>query len=229
MKTTLFFAGFFFACIANLFCQGSNGIVIKPGEDLAKVYNYIYRYPQFNYGKVYLKNGDSSAGKLNYNYLMQAMQFINRKGDTLVLANENTFKFITIGTDTFFYDNNKGYVEQLANYSISKLLLKENTTTSEEKIGAYGIPSSTQNIDAKNTLIAENSYALTVNANMTLTKRKQYFFSYRSNILPINNKNILKVFAKQKNKIENYLQNNSIDFNNEVDLKKLFTYLITIL
>jgi len=229
MKTTLFFAGFFFGCMENLFCQGSNSIVIKPGEDLAKVYNYIYRYPQFNYGKVYLKNGDSSAGKLNYNYLMQAMQFINRKGDTLVLANENTFKFITIGTDTFFYDNNKGYVEQLANYSISKLLLKENTTTSEEKIGAYGIPSSTQNIDAKNTLIAENSYALTVNANMTLTKRKQYFFSYRSNILPVNNKNILKVFAKQKNKIENYLQDNSIDFNNEVDLKKLFTYLITIL
>ena len=228
MKTTLFLTGLFLLCINNLFCQSSISVAIKPGEDLARVHNYIYRYPQFTYGKVYLKNGDSSAGKLNYNFLIQTMQFVSRKGDTLALADENTFNFISVGTDTFFYDNSKGYIEQVGDYAISKLFVKEHTTSSEEKIGAFGIPSSTQNIEAKTTLIAGNSFALTVNANMTLTKRKQYFFSDRSNILPVNNKNILRAFAKQKDKIENYLQNNNTDFNKEDDLKKLFTYLKTI-
>ncbi len=73
MKSIIIFAGLFFSCSYNLFCQGSNIIVIKPGEDLTNVYKYIYRYPQFEYGKVYFINGDASAGKLNYNFLIQTM------------------------------------------------------------------------------------------------------------------------------------------------------------
>jgi hypothetical protein len=51
------------------------------------------------------------------------------------------------------------------------------------------------------------TYKLVVNPNLTLSKQKQYYFSNAPfNILAINNKNLLKVFAKGKNKIENYLQ-----------------------
>lgn len=80
--------------------------------------------------------------------MTETMQFIDPKGDTLALANENTLNFISIGADTFFY-NNKGYIEQLTDYTVTKLLLRERIKTSEEKIGAFGIPSSTTNIDAK--------------------------------------------------------------------------------
>ena len=230
MKNIIFLTGFFFICTYNSFCQRSESLVIKAGDDLTKAYNYIYRYPQFEYGKVYFVNGDVSAGKLNYNILIKTMQFVDQKGDTLALANENTLNFISIGADTFFYNSNKGYVEKVADYTFTKLLLKENVISSEEKIGAFGIPSATQNIDTKNTYVHGTSYKLVANANLTLSKQKQYYFSdTHFNILPVNNKNILKVFFREKDKIENYLQSNSINFNNEDDLKKLFTYLKTIL
>ena len=224
MKTIIFLAGFFFICTYNLFCQGSSSIVIKPGEDLTKVYKYIYRYQQFEYGKVYFINGDASAGKLNYNFLIETMQFIDPKGDTLALANESTLNFISIGADTFFH-NSMGYIEQVADYTVTKLLLKEKIKSSEEKIGAFGIPSLTQTIDTKNTLIADQNYKLRVNENLTLSKETHYYFSDADfNVLPVNKKNLLKVFAKQKGKIENYLNSNNTDFNNGNDLKKLFRY-----
>src|SRR5687767_2406958 len=227
MKILIFLAGFLI-CTYGLFSQGFNTFVVKSGEDLTNVYKYIYRYPKFEYGKVYFINGDVSAAKLNYNFLIETIQFIDPKGDTLALANESALNFISIGTDTFFH-NSKGYIEQIADYTFTKLLLKEKITSSEEKIGAFGIPSSTQNIDAKKTLIADQNYKLKVNENLILSKEKHYYFNdVDFNILPVNKKNLLKVFAKEKGKIENYLGSNNTDFNNEQDLKKFFTYLKTI-
>src|SRR5687768_2602777 len=201
MKAKIFLAGFFFICSYNLFSQGTS-IIVKPGDNLANAYKFIYRYPQFEYGKVYFTNGDAAAGKLNYNFLEETMQFIDPKGDTLALANENTLNFISIGADTFFY-NSKGYIEQIADYTVTKLLLKERIKSFEEKIGAFGIPSTTTNIDTKKSLIADQNYKLRINANVTLSKEKHYYFSDRDfNILPVNKKNLLKVFTKEKEKIE---------------------------
>ncbi len=87
-------------------------------------------------------------------------------------------------------------------------------------------PSSTQTIDTKNTLIADQNYKLRVNGNLILSKEKHYYFSDSDfNILPVNNKNLMKVFAKQKGKIENYIKSNNTDLNNENNLKNFFTYL----
>jgi hypothetical protein len=224
MKTFIFLTALILGHTYSATGQVSDNLVIKPGENLSKVYNYIYKYPQFEYGKVYFLNGDVYAGKINYNILSEAMQFIDLKGDTLVLANETNLNFISIGADTFYY-NNKGYVEQVADVSGTKLLLKENILTSEEKIGAFGIPSSTLNIESKKTIIQGQIQRLTANVNLTLVKKRQYYFSDASlNILPTNSKNVLKVFTKEKYKIKSYLEENSIDFNNEDDLKKFFSY-----
>ncbi len=152
MKTLIFLTAFSFAYSYNSFNQVVDNLVIMPGDDLGKVNAYIYRYPQFRYGKAYFINGDVSAGKMNYNIFLETMQFIDPKGDTLVLANETQLNFISIDADTF-YHNSKGYVQQVADLSVTKLLLKENIQTSEEKIGAFGIPSSTVNIESKKTII----------------------------------------------------------------------------
>jgi hypothetical protein len=229
MKALIFLTGFFLVCSYNLFCQASNSIVIKPGDDLTEAYHFIYKYPVFKYGKIYFRNGDSSAAKLNYDYLRQAIQFIDQKKDTLAIDNEGTIKFISIDEDTFLYKINKGYLEQIGDYSVTKLLLKENIVSSEEKIGAFGIPSSTHDIDTKSDVISVNSYLLTINSNVTLTKNKQYYFSDHFTVLPVNNKNIMRVFAKQKMKIEDYLQSNNTNFTKEDDLKKFFNYVKTIL
>lgn len=209
-------------------CQTPERLVVKPGDDVDKVYNYIYRYPQFQYGKVFLINGDVSAGQVNYNILSHEMQFIDPKGDTLALANETSINFISIGADTF-YHNTHGYVEQAAHLPVTILVFKEEIKATEEKIGAYGIPTSTLNIESKKVINAGENYFLSPNAIVTLSKRRQYFFSdERFNILPANSKNVMKVFTRQKEKIQHYLETNPIDFNSEPDLKKLFTYVHSI-
>lgn len=228
MKTLIFFAGFIFFS-SYLAGQGNNVVVIKPGEDLDKVYKYIYKYPQFEFGKVYFINGEVSAGKLNYNLLTETMQFIAPKGDTLTLANENTLNFICVGSDTFFH-NKKGYIQQLTDYTVTKLLLKERVKSSEEKIGAFGIPSATSNIDTKKSLVADQNYKLRINGNLTLSKEKEYYFSNADfDILPVNKKNLLKVFAKEKDKIESYFSLHNPDLTNEYSLKDFFNYLKSIL
>jgi hypothetical protein len=50
-------------------------------------------------------------------------------------------------------------------------LLKENITPSEEKIGAFGIPSATHDIDTKNDVISVNSYLLTINFKYNAGKK----------------------------------------------------------
>lgn len=88
--------------IGTAIAQGVEYITVNGSE----VYDFIakqgYRYPEFKKGRVYFVNKDSGGGMLNYNYLLQTMQFLDPKGDTLVFEDETTIKYITIGKDTFF-------------------------------------------------------------------------------------------------------------------------------
>ena len=74
-----------FCCRAH--AQDST-IIIKAGMSFNESVSItdLYEYPQFVYGKVFFKPGDSSAGRLNYNRLLDQMQFIDFKGDTLNIA-----------------------------------------------------------------------------------------------------------------------------------------------
>ncbi|MBK5272449.1 MAG: hypothetical protein JJE22_15700, partial [Bacteroidia bacterium] len=73
----------------QLSAQTITTIRVKAGEDFTAVYKQMYRFPQFTYGKVYFVNKDSAVGRLNYNMLMGKMQFIDKRGDTLVLSEDN--------------------------------------------------------------------------------------------------------------------------------------------
>src|SRR5215210_5503561 len=105
------------------FSQTTERIIVKAGQSLYDVHKEIYRYPNFKEGKVYFLDGGLSVGKLNYNFISEAMQFINPTGDTLSLADEATIKYITIENDTFYYD--KGYLEGLINSGSVKLAIKQ--------------------------------------------------------------------------------------------------------
>ena len=52
----------------------------------------VFSYPQFTIGTVYFKNGNIASAKMNYSSLWDEMHFINSKGDTLAMADENKFE-----------------------------------------------------------------------------------------------------------------------------------------
>ena len=150
----------------------STTITIKAGEDVSVLYAHIYKYRGFAPGKVYFNDRTIAGSKMNFNLLLEAIQFINEKGDTLILANENTVNYITVGLDTFFFHN--GYLQLVATYGKIELATRQKIKFLDEKnIGAYGLSTSTHTIDNYNTLRANITYALKVN---DLLKRKKILF-----------------------------------------------------
>jgi len=216
-------ASFFFT---SVFAQTTGTFTIKACEDISTVYKEMYKYPEFRDGKAIFSYGVPAGGKMNYNLIIGKIQFIDSKNDTLIIADEAAIKFISIGADTFYYDNDK-YVELLANYGKVKVALQQTIKFLNEKnIGAFGIPDATHNIDNYNTLRANNTYSLKVNKDLLYSKERKYYFSEGDdNFVIVNKKNLLKEFPHKKNFIENYLKEKKIDFDNEADIKSLFGYL----
>lgn len=219
------------ACVAilltaQLLAQTSTKITIKAGEDYTAVYKQMYRFPEFTYGKVYFMNNDSATGKLNYNMLMGKMQFIDRKGDTLVLADNNPIRLVAIDT-SLFYCNSGGCVELLAGFPPAELAVGYHLKfADEQRIGAYGLPTSTQTVENTSSFV-ETNYKLLLNKDLIFIKETQYYLiDGDKHLTTANKKNIQKLFPKQRDRIEDYIKQKQIDFKNESELKDLFLFLV---
>ena len=123
---------------SGLRAQDSTLVTIKAGNKIKDVLTPadIFSYPQFTSGKVFFKDGSKAVAKLNYNRLSDQMLFIDPKGDTLELADENTIKFIAIDKDTFYFD--EGYVKIIADYGAVKLAEKQIWVVADvRKVGTH--------------------------------------------------------------------------------------------
>jgi len=214
-----------FCCSAH---AQDSAIILKAGMSINESISItdLYEYPQFVYGKVLFKPGDSSAGRLNYNRLLAQMQFIDPKGDTLNIAYPGTIKFIRINNDLFYYDN--GYVKLIKDNNTVKFATKQTLRVAgKNKIGAYNMASPGSAIDSYSSLnIDHKNYNLTPREDITLAKKTEYYFGDKYNHFVLaNRKNILRLFPKQERAVTAYLKENNVDFNNQEDLEKLLQYL----
>src|SRR5437016_6079067 len=109
-------------CYYSVRAQIKKTITVKAGSSIAETLTPedIYRYPEFTYGIAHLRDGKVLGAKLNYNLLIQDMQFITPKGDTLSVISE-TLDYITINRDTFYFDNR--YMELYLGHPRIKLAL----------------------------------------------------------------------------------------------------------
>ena len=217
-------------CCCGVYAQDST-IIIKAGTSFNESVSItdLYEYPQFVTGKVFFRPGDSSGGRLNYNRLLDQMQFIDFKGDTLNIANAGTIKFIRINNDLFYYDN--GYVKLIKDNNVVKLAAKQTLRVSgKNKIGAYNMASPGSAIDSYSSLnIDHRNYNLTPREDITLLKKTDYYFGDKYNHFVLaNKKNILRMYSKQERAVTAYLKENNVDFSNPDDLEKLFQYLTSL-
>ena len=210
---------------AIAFSQTTELITVKAGQSLYDLHKEIYRYPNFKEGKVYFLEGGLSAGKLNYNFISEAMQFISPTGDTLSLADEPTIKYVTVEKDTFYYD--KGYLEGLINAGTVKLAIKQKIKFKDTyKIGAFGTASPTLRTENEKTYMGDNRYNLIIAEDLIFVKEKDYYLNVRfRDFVIVTKKNLIKLFPKQKDNIESFLKENNINLRVESDLKKLVQYL----
>jgi len=215
----------FFLFQNSLLGQATDRIVIKAGQNISDVYNTIYRYPEFTMGKVYFINGDSSGGRLNYNLITESIQFISPIGDTLSIDDEKTISYVLIKNDTFFYED--GYLQLLKNYNIIKLAFRERIKLADkQRVGAFGISSSTQNIESKETFFADRTHSLTIAEDLILIRESRFYLKYGSKrFVEITRNNLLKLFPKKKESIEKFLKENNTNLHDAEDLEKMVQYL----
>src|SRR5690349_12058475 len=105
MRTTTLIILAIFIFNQNLFAQKERWTV-KAGEETAESIpdSIKFLYPHFATGFVYFKDGKISRAPLNYNLLVEEIQFISTDMDTLSIADEATIKLITMNNDSFYYD-----------------------------------------------------------------------------------------------------------------------------
>ena len=217
---------------ADLSAQDSTFVTIKTGQSVKDVLTSadIYHYPQFTYGKVFLRDGTKAAGKMNYNRLYGQMLFINPIGDTLALADEKNIKFIVIDKDTFYYDG--GYLRLMANGGVVKLTEKQIWVLADiRKIGTHNRPTTTVAVTSFSSYTdgrdAAKSKDLIMNEDVVLRKETQYCFGDKYNLfVPASKKGLLQIFPKEQREIDNYLKENKVNFNKKEDVEKLYQFLL---
>jgi hypothetical protein len=199
---------------------------IKPGIDVLEIIpsNEVYRYPGFIQGTVVFKDGASSTGRLNYNSLIGEMQFIGPKGDTFSLAEEQTIRHVLVSSDTFYYS--EGYIRLIKEGRSVKLGEKVVFREFVQKPGAYGLSSSTTATNNLAFILNKRSVDLNISQEIVLVKSISWFIGNKFNdFQPADKKTVLKMFARKKQAVEEYLKNNDMNFNKRDDLIRLTDFL----
>jgi hypothetical protein len=206
------------------FSQSVRSIRTKAGDDVAQAYSPsgFYRFSQFSEAKLCFKTGDKKTGILfNYNLFSGQMQFISPRGDTLDVAHAADIDSIVFAKNVFLF--NDGFMEVIAQNDSLRLLKKVVLKTDVEKIGAYGMPSSTAAINSYTTYSSgSNVYNLVLNQDVILIEHNYWFFLSGKTILKANKTNLLDLLPAQKQaNAQSYLKQNKTSFEKENDLKKL--------
>ncbi|WPP49944.1 hypothetical protein [Catalinimonas niigatensis] len=212
------------------FSQGNERFRIGSDEEIEKAIpaNERYRFENFRQGEVLFQNGTQANARLNYNLLIEEMQFVDITGDTMSLADEHLIKRIKLGENIFYYDEKSGFVEVIGDYTPVKLSIHQKfTTVNAEKMGAYGQSSAVSSIKTYSSYSTSNGQRqnLKLKGDVVLAIESIFYLVDQNNrIYKANKSAIRKIFPEQKQAIQEYVKQEAIDFNDEEDLKKLLQY-----
>jgi len=213
----------------DLWAQDSTYITVKSGGRLDEGLTPadMYHYPQFTKGVVFFKSGTKATAKINYTRLFDQILFIDGKGDTLALAEEQTIKFIAVDSDTFYYD--EGYVRIIADNDFVKLAEKQVWVVADiRKPGPHNTSTSTIGVTSVRTFRQGNDAVrnpLTLDEDIVLRKETHYYFGDEYNhFARAGKKGLFELFNKKQRSIENYLKENKVDFNKKEDMEKLYQF-----
>jgi hypothetical protein len=223
---------FFVICLLALsVCKTSaqkQYYTINPGEKITEALpkGALYAYPEFSSGKVYLRKGGYLPGLLNYNFLIAEMQFIDSKGDTLSLADEENIKFIAVNSDTFYFDN--GYLRLTKAYGELKLAQKQFLYISnQEKIGGYGTKTTSSHIESYSYVSTLRGIQNLVVQEITTLGRANIFYvgDKFNHFKKVEKKALLHAYPKKEKEIKEFFKDKADNTISEEDVAKLMELL----
>jgi hypothetical protein len=230
MRIIIFFVvGVLF--LNNVSAQQRKIYVVKAGEIPSEVLpvEAMYEFPQFKQGTVYMRDGSASTTKLNYNILLNEMQFITNKGDTLAIAYPETIKNLTIDTSYYLYD--KTYIHVIVQIDSFRLGKKQLYLQSPYRTrSGYDAPTGAGSITTYSSLSSGFTNAkLQVKKDVQFEKEVLHVISDKFNhFFKADKKSFLNIFSKKRNEIENYMNENKINYLRQDDLEKLLMFCVSV-
>ncbi|ADB36965.1 hypothetical protein [Spirosoma linguale] len=227
----LSFACFLLIGIHSIVTAQSNQYIrVKAGENPTNSvsFNERYQYPVFTQGRLVHASNKSSSARFNYNLFLGEMHFISPTGDTLALQNDPTVQLVVIGPDSFYYEYPKSYWQLVATYGSARLLIKRTMVLIDrEKEGGYKQSTGASAIRTTTTYFGSNGSLarLDVHSDMLFSQKAEFKLrDSNGKFHPANQSGFLNLFAKNKQVVKQYLKENSINFNQEIDLKNSLAF-----
>lgn len=228
MKKKYFVSACFLLFFFSTFAQTSTQrIYIKGGNDARDNFmREIFLYASFEPGIVEYKNGQRFKSNMNYNKALGTIQFIDEKGDTLSLNNEESISFINIGGDKFIY---APMCLQIIEGNEKLALLKQESVkiADKHKTGSYGIPNASGTIESIDRIDTRINYnQIEINENLLIHKVTTFYIEdEKGEIFVASRKNVLNNFPKKQEAIKSYIKANSVDFSKEEHLMNLMDFI----
>lgn len=210
--------------------QPAKVLRIKNGQDATK---YIpardrFQYEAFQSGKIAYMNGTYAQARFNYCYLFGEVMYIDTKGDTLLLADNSLVNYIDIGKTRYFSDQTNGHMELLEDNGAVKLAKRQiYKMGGSEKKGAYQNQNEQGSVSNASTFTDINGTVSTLPAdNTVLLKPTAFFYVIDANhrFHKVSRNNLLKIFSKNKEAIDQYIREENINFNQEEDIRKIVKF-----
>ena len=188
-----------------------------------------FLFSQFEDARVYIR-GSNINTKMNYNLLMDRMQFIDENGDTLIMTDNKAVTVVMFGKRPFKYSP-KGFVEVLVvdSPNSTELSIKRSIKLIDrKKTGPYGIKlnsSSVNDLYSTGQDAGEGLYKIATTAEeLSFIRKNIFYLSTNDKYTVANRKGFMKTYAKQKNEITDYLKRFPVDFEKEEDIARLFDF-----
>ena len=187
-----------------------------------------YLLPKFVDGIMTMKDGKMAGGKLNYNIVIDEMQFINDKNEILSLADPSVVAQVVIGDRKFYYLKNY-FFELVADGNIL-LYSRIHVKRFEEKVGAYGGTSSTQSITSVSSYTSDNGTLTKLNAGVKVNFQTEVIYYIALNgkyKLVVTKNDLFKLFPANKDLIRQEIDKENIKFDSVDSFKKIVDWINT--
>jgi len=222
---------FFFGLTTCLTAQNSPKIYKLEGSDEASKiipFDERFQFDKFKKGTVYLITGGRSEAMLNYSYLYNEAQFLGPKNDTLLINEKDQIRYLSIGENIYYYDNDFGYVEVVSDQNGVKIGRKRGLVTlgSDKYIGYGQYVGTAASVNYKSFVSPNGQMTkLDKKTSVILTSRVSYFLIDKNNrFYPAKKSSLVKIYSKFRGEVTSYLNKNNFDYDNEADLQKAIAF-----
>lgn len=186
--------------------------------------NSPYLFDEFQDATVYLKDGMHTKGKMNYDLVSEVFCFIDKNGDILNLAAPEGIAAIEIGKRIFYPEKRGGF--EIISHTPAVYVQYKVKARAESPKGAYGGGTETSSVRSYSFLQSNSTTYTLARPDVKIVDRyniywvekdgkKKQFKSF---------KQLLKLYPKQSQQLNEYIKAHNIDFNDPAMIVKLCAY-----